>query len=243
MGDNMQALHIITEKENIAPLVLLPGDPLRAKYIADNFLTDVKLVNELRNMLAFTGLYKGIPITVMGSGMGCASAALYAYELYTFFDVKKIIRIGTSGTNKENIKLLDTVLSTGAYSESSIAYQWGGYTDKFIEATKELNEVILDTARELDIEIKYGPTLTSDVFDPYINIDHILDNCPIKDKLVCIEMEGFGLMHAARMCKKEFAMLATVVDSKFTPDEKISPEDRETSLNTMITLALEAIIK
>lgn len=243
IGDDMEALHIITEKENIAPLVLLPGDPLRAKYIAENFLTDVQLVNELRNMLAFTGYYKGHRITVMGSGMGCASAALYAYELYEFFDVKKIIRIGTSGTNKIDIKLLDTVLSTGSYSESSIAYHWGGYQDKYIDSSQSLNKVILDTAQELNLTIKCGPTLTSDVFDPYINIDHILDKCPIKDDLVCIEMEGFGLMHAARMCNKEFAMLATVVDSKFTPDIKVSPEERQNSLNTMITLALEAIIK
>ncbi len=238
----MEPVHIVTDKKNIAPLVLFPGDPLRAKYIAEKFLTNIKLVNKIRNMYAFTGYYKDKLVTVVGSGMGCPSASLYAYELFTFYGVEKIIRIGSAGANKENIKLMDTVLSTGAYSESSIAYQWGGYTDKFIKSNDELNEIIKETAKEQNIDIHVGPTLTSDVFDVYASIDHVINTCPIKDELLATEMEGFGIFHIARICKKQASMLITIVDSKF--DTRIvSPEMRETHLDNMIVLALESIIK
>lgn len=238
----MEPVHIVTDKKNIAPLVLFPGDPLRAKYIAEKFLTNIKLVNKIRNMYAFTGYYKDKLVTVVGSGMGCPSASLYAYELFTFYGVEKIIRIGSAGANKENIKLMDTVLSTGAYSESSIAYQWGSYTDKFIKSNNELNEIIKETAKEQNIDIHVGPTLTSDVFDVYASIDHVINTCPIKDELLATEMEGFGIFHVARICKKQASMLITIVDSKF--DTRIvSPEMRETHLDNMIVLALESIIK
>lgn len=238
----MEPVHIVTDKKNIAPLVLFPGDPLRAKYIAEKFLTNIKLVNKIRNMYAFTGYYKDKLVTVVGSGMGCPSASLYAYELFTFYGVEKIIRIGSAGANKENIKLMDTVLSTGAYSESSIAYQWGGYTDKFIKSNDELNEIIKETAKEKNIDIHVGPTLTSDVFDVYASIDHVINTCPIKDELLATEMEGFGIFHVARICKKQASMLITIVDSKFDT-RVVSPEMRETHLDNMIILALESIIK
>lgn len=238
----MEPIHIVTDKKNIAPLVLFPGDPLRAKYIAEKFLTNIKLVNKIRNMYAFTGYYKDKLVTVVGSGMGCPSASLYAYELFTFYGVEKIIRIGSAGANKENIKLMDTVLSTGAYSESSIAYQWGGYTDKFIKSNDELNEIIKKTAKEQNIDIHVGPTLTSDVFDVYASIDHVINTCPIKDELLATEMEGFGIFHVARICKKQASMLITIVDSKFDT-RVVSPEMRETHLDNMIVLALESIIK
>ncbi|CDB27790.1 putative uncharacterized protein [Firmicutes bacterium CAG:582] len=238
----MEPVHIVTDKKNIAPLVLFPGDPLRAKYIAEKFLTNIKLVNKIRNMYAFTGYYKDKLVTVVGSGMGCPSASLYAYELFTFYGVEKIIRIGSAGANKENIKLMDTVLSIGAYSESSIAYQWGGYTDKFIESNNELNEIIKETAKEQNIDIHVGPTLTSDVFDVYASIDHVINTCPIKDELLATEMEGFGIFHVARICKKQASMLITIVDSKFDT-RVVSPEMRETHLDNMIILALESIIK
>ena len=239
----MGTIHIGASKEEISNKVLLPGDPLRAKYIAEKFLTDYKLVNEVRNMYAFTGYYKAERITVMGSGMGCASAGLYAHELYKFYDVDKIIRIGTSGSMKPSINMMDVVLSTGSYSESAFAYHWGGCKDKFIETSEELNKVILETSKELNMTLKFGPTLTSDTFDPYEPIDHIIDACPFKEDLCISEMEGFALCHIARYNKKQFAMLATVVDSKFTPDIHITAEQREQSLDAMITLALEAIIK
>lgn len=238
----MEPVHIVTDKENIAPLVLFPGDPLRAKYIAENFLTKVKLVNKIRNMYAFTGYYKNTLVTVVGSGMGCPSAAIYAYELFTFYDVKKIIRIGSAGADRNDVKIMDTVLSTGAYSESSIAYQWGGYKDKFIESNKTLNDIIIETAKESNINIHIGPTLTSDVFDVYAPIDHIFNACPFKDELLATEMEGFGIFHVARLCNKQASMLITIVDSKFDTTI-VAPEEREKNLNNMIVLALESIIK
>lgn len=239
----MEAMHLVTDKENIAPLVLLPGDPLRAKYIAEKFLTDYKLVNTIRNMFAFTGYYKDKKVTVMGSGMGCPSVGIYSYELYKFYDVERIIRIGTSGAMRSDIMKLDTVLSTGSYSESSFAYQMGQYYDKYIESSKNLNNIIVETAKEKNIVLKKGPTITSDVFDVYESIDHVLDKCPIKDELVCCEMEGFGLMHVARLCERDASMLVTVVDSKFDNETYVTPEMRETSLDTMIELALDSIIK
>jgi len=223
----MEPLHIVTEKENIAPRVLFPGDPLRAQYIAEKFLVDARLVNKVRNMYAFTGYYKDTLVTVMGHGMGCPSIGLYAYELFHFYGVEKIIRIGSSGAFRPDIKKLDICLSTGSYSESSL----------------ELNKVILGVAEEIGIPIKVGPTLTSDTFDPYHPIDHIISVCPIKNELTAIEMEGFALMHVAKTEGKKATMLATVVDSQFEPENIITPEMRENNLDKMIYLALEAIIK
>ena len=243
MGDDMKPIHIVAEKKDIAPIVLLPGDPLRAKYIAENFLKDAKLVNSVRNMLAFTGTYKDVPVTVMGSGMGCPSIGIYSYELYHFYDVKKIIRIGSSGSLNPNVKISDVVLSTGAYSESALAYSWNKDTNKYQEATTQLNEIIANTALKMNIPLKYGPTYTSDIFDIYTDIEHLFERCPIRDDLMCAEMEAFALFFFAKECKKEAAMLTTVVDSKYTPEVVITPKERETSLNTMIELALESIIK
>lgn len=244
IGDDMEPIHIEAKKEEIANKVLLPGDPLRAKYIAEKFLTDVKLVNDIRNMFAFTGYYKNERITVMGSGMGIPSVGIYAYELYNFYDVEKIIRIGSSGSLNESVKVLDIVLSTAAYSKSSFAYTWNKTTDTLMTSSLKLNKTILNTANELGIKnIKFGTTLTSDVFDVYTNIDHIIEDSPFKDELMCVEMEGFGLMFIANICQKEAAMLATVVDSKYEPNHIVTPEERETSLDEMIILALESIIR
>lgn len=239
----MKPVHIVTEKENIAPIVLLPGDPLRAKYIAEKFLTDAVLVNTIRNMFAYTGYYKGKRITVMGSGMGMPSMGIYSYELYQFYDVEKIIRIGSAGSINPDAKILDVVLSTGSYSNSSFENTLIKREESFVEASSYLNNTIVEIAKEMNLDIKMGPTFTSDVFDVYVDISEIIDACPIKDQLQCVEMEGFALMHIAKYCNKQAAMLATIVDSKYQPDVIVSPEDRETSLDKMITLALESIIK
>lgn len=240
----MKPVHIVTEKERIAPIVLLPGDPLRAKYIAEHFLTDSKCINTVRNMLGYTGFYKGVKVTVIGSGMGVASVGIYAYELYHFYDVEKIIRIGSSGSLNPNVKVLDVVMSEGAYSNSSFAKTLIKRDEPYVEASLDLNESIKETAKDLKMtNLKIGPTFTSDVFDVYCDISEIINACPIKNKLMCVEMEGFGLFHIAKYCNKSASMLATIVDSKYQSDVIVSPEDRETSLNDMITLALESIIK
>ncbi len=237
----MKPIHIESRKNEIAEVVLMPGDPLRAKYIADNFLHDVRIVNNLRNMYAFTGYYKDKRITVMGSGMGMPSIGIYSYELYTYYDVKRIIRIGTGGSLKENIKLMDVILSKNAYSPSNFAYVWGNYKDKhLIDSSESLNKIILSKAKELNINVNYGTILTADVFTLYANIDHILKNIPPNIDILANEMEAFGLFHVANICKKEATCLMTIVDSEF--DNKIvSEEEKVKNLNNMIILALESI--
>lgn len=239
----MEPVHIVTDKDNIAPIVLLPGDPLRAKYIAEKFLTNPELVNNIRNMFAYTGEYKGKRVTVMGSGMGCPSMGIYSYELYKFYNVKKIIRIGSAGSMRKDVKILDVVLSSGAYSNSNFAYHFSRTNKKYISSSKELSKTIYETAKDMNINVHVGPTITSDIFDVYAPIDHIINECPFKDKLMCAEMEGFALFHMAEVCHTEAAMLATVVDSKYEPNNTVDPKVRETNLDQMITLALEAIIK
>ncbi len=239
----MKPVHIVTDKENIAPTVLFPGDPLRAKYIAENFLDDAKLINTVRNMYGYTGYYKGKRITVFASGMGIPSAALYAYELYHFYDVEEIIRIGTAGAGNPNVLIGDIVVSEGCYSESTIAYQWGNYKEKYLRTSKKLNDKIAEAAKKTSKIIKLGPTYTIELFDPYANVDHLYKACPIIDKIMGFEMEGFGLLHVARICGKDATVMFTVVDSKYTPDIEVTAEERETSLNDMITLALDATLE
>lgn len=241
IGEN--PIHIKVENNNdIAKLVLMPGDPLRAKYIAENFLEDAKKVTSVRNMLGFTGMYKGKRITVMGSGMGMPSMGIYSFELFHFFDVDKIIRIGTCGVVSEEVKVPEIILASNVYSESTFAYAYDGYTKNVVEGSKKLNKTISDTAKELDLKIHEGTMMSTDVFGPYVDIDAILDRVPNYLKLLGEEMEGFALLHVANSFNKEAAVMATAVDSKFS-DIVLSIEDREKSLNDMITLALESIIK
>lgn len=238
----MEPIHLVTDKENIADIVLLPGDPLRAKYIAENFLEDAVLVNTIRNMFAYTGTYKGKRITVMGSGMGMPSMGIYAYELYHIYDVKKIIRIGTAGSNNPKIKIGDVVLATGAYTVSNFAFSYSNEERHFEKASAELINTIEETSKDLNINIIKGPIITSDIFDVYINGDHIKEACPIWNEILAKEMESFALFHVARKENKEADSLISIVDSEYD-DNMITPEDRETKLNKMITLALESIIK
>lgn len=235
------SIHIEAEKNDIAENVLMPGDPLRAKYIAENFLTDVKEINKIRNMLGYTGYYKGKKVTVMGSGMGIPSIGIYSYELYTFYDVKKIIRIGTAGSLDKNVRVNDIVLATSSYSPSSFAYVWGKDVRNVINSSEKLNNKIVETSQKLKMNIKVGTILTADVFTVYANIDHVLKNVPSHINLLCNEMEAFGLFHVANLCGKLASALITIVDSPF---EKVmlTNEEKEKKLNDMILLALESII-
>lgn len=236
----MKAIHIEAKKEDVAELVLMPGDPLRAKYIADTFLSDVKLINSIRNMLGYTGYYKNKRVTVMGSGMGIPSIGIYSYELYKFYDVKKIIRIGSGGSLNKDIKLMDLVLAKNSYSPSSFAYVWGKNVNNVIDASTSLNISILKTANKLNLKVNYGTIMTADVFTVYADVSHIFERMPKHIDLLANEMEAFGLFHIANMCGKEAACLMTIVDSKY--DDKIVSEiDKEKNLNDMILLALESI--
>ena len=235
------SIHINAKKEDISNVVLMPGDPLRAKYIAENFLNNSKLINDVRNMFGYTGYYKGKKVTVMGSGMGIPSIGIYSYELYTFYDVDKIIRIGTGGSLDKDVKVNDIVLASSSYSPSSFAYVWGQDVRNVINSDELLNKKIIETSKNLKTDLVVGTILTADVFTVYANVDHILKNVPSHIHLLCNEMEAFGLFHVAELCGKEASALVTVVDSPF---EKVmlTNEEKEKKLNDMIILALESII-
>ena len=233
--------HIESKKEDIAEVVLMPGDPLRAKYIAEKFLTDYKLVNKVRNMFGYTGYYKGKRVTVFASGMGIPSIGIYSYELYKFYDVKKIIRIGTSGSFNKNIKVLDVVLSSGAYFKSYFDQLFDGNDIDFIKSSESLNEKIKTVADNKNIPLKIGKTITSDVFDLYSSsLDEFRSNFP-DDDFLSAEMEAFGLFYIAQKFNREAACLMTVVDS-FYDEKSLTSEEREKSLDQMITLALDAVL-
>ena len=237
----MATAHIESKLEDIAPIVLMPGDPLRAKYIAENFLDDYKLVNQVRNMFGYTGYYKGKKVTVFASGMGIPSIGIYSYELYKFYNVEKIIRIGTCGSFNKDIKLLDVILSSGAYCKRYFDVLLDGVDVDFIKSNAELNRQIMNTAKKENITLKYGKTITSDVFDLYCDdAERFRDNFPDMNFL-SVEMEAFGLFYIANKLGKEAACLMTVVDSLYDK-RSLSSEERETSLNDMIKTALESII-
>ena len=234
-------VHIESKKEDIAEVVLMPGDPLRAKYIAEKFLTDYKLVNRVRNMFAYTGYYKEKRVTVFASGMGVPSIGIYSYELYKFYDVKKIIRIGTSGSFNKDIKVKDVVLSSGAYCKSYFDELLDGNDVNYMKSSKELNDNVVTAANSLNIPLKIGKTITSDVFDLYSSsLDEFKSNFPDEDFL-SVEMEAFGLFYIAKKFNREASCLMTVVDS-FYDKKSLTSEEREQSLNQMIILALEAAI-
>ena len=164
----MNPIHIVTDKKNIASRVLLPGDPLRAKYIAENYLENAELINTVRNMLGYTGYYKGKKITVIGSGMGCASVCIYAYELYQIYNVKKIIRIGSAGAFNPNISVGDIVLGSYSFSFSNIRYAMCKSNAKKVSSSNNLNQTIETRAKNLGMELKKGGLYTSEIFEPYI---------------------------------------------------------------------------
>lgn len=239
--ENLKPAHINCEKESIADTVIMPGDPLRAKYIAENFLEDAKLVNDTRNMFAYTGNYKNKRVTVMGSGMGMPSMSIYAFELFYFFGVNKIIRIGTCGSLSPEVKIGELLLATSSYNEGSFAYSYNGENVHLANSTSTLNDKILKVAKEKELIIHEGTVMTREQFDFYSDTEHVLNRVPKNIKLIGAEMESFALFHIATSFEKEAACILTAVDSKFE-NAFMSIEDRETSLNNMITLALESIL-
>ena len=232
--------HNEAKKEDIAKIVLMPGDPLRAKYIADTFLNDVKLVNSVRNMLGYTGTYKGKKLTVFASGMGMPSIGIYSYELYKFYDVDTIIRIGSCGAYTEDLNLLDTILVDNSYTEGNYAFELTGEEKHIDSSNKEVNSVIENTAKELNIPYVKGNTLCTDCFDYYVkDVNELIKRFPKDLNIIGAEMEAFALFYNAQYLGKKASCLLSVVDSHYKHEE-ISAEDRQTSLNSMITLALES---
>ena len=237
----MATPHIESKQEDIAPIVLMPGDPLRAKYIAETYLEDAKLINTVRNMFGYTGKYKGKRVTVFASGMGIPSIGIYSYELYKFYNVEQIIRIGTCGSFNKNIKILDVILSSGAYCKSYFDELLDGVDIDFIQSSYELNRKIMNKAKERNVDLKYGKTVTSDIFDLYCDDkDRFHQNFPDMDFLG-VEMEAFGLFYIAKKLGREATCLMTVVDSLYD-ERSLSSDERQNSLNNMIEMALESII-
>lgn len=235
--------HNKAKKEEIAKVVIMPGDPLRAKYIAENFLEDYKLVNSVRNMFAYTGLYRGKKITVMASGMGMPSMGIYCYELYKFYDVEKIIRVGSCGVYAEDINLLETILVNGSYTLGNFALNLNNKDEKYVEADKGLNDLIEQVAKVENIKIRKENIACTECFDPYIeDIDKVIEKFPKDKNIVGAEMESFALFYTAKVLNKKAACLLSVVDS-IRKEESLSTEQREKNLKNMIEIALDTAIK
>ena len=232
--------HIDCAIEEIADTVIMPGDPLRAKYIAEIFLEQAKLVSSTRNMYAYTGFYKNKRVTIMGSGMGMPSMGIYAFELFYFFGVEKIIRIGTCGAHSKDLHLRDIVLASESYTEGNFAYSYNGDPTHFAYPSKSLNEQIIKTAEKTNKKVHVGTVMTTEQFDFYSDIESILKRVPEGTNLIAGEMESFALFHIASSLEKAAACLITVVDSKHSTDF-MSIEDREKSLNDMFLLALDTV--
>ena len=225
---------------DIAKTVIMPGDPLRAKYIAENFLEDAKLVNKVRNILAYTGKYNGKEITVMASGMGMPSMGIYCYELYKFYGVENIIRIGSCGGYIPELKLFDIILADNVFSESNFALTLNNDNCHIASSDKSLTDNIENTAIKNNISIHRGNTVCTDCFDVYMTaVNKFLKRIPENFNPLGAEMEAFALFYVAKMLDKKAACLMSVVDSKFIKDVATS-EEREKGLNTMIKLALDA---
>lgn len=223
---------------DFAKTVLMPGDPLRAKFIAETFLEDARLVNEVRGMLAYTGTYKGSPISVMASGMGMPSMGIYSYELYKFFGVERIIRIGSSGAYVADLKLYDVVLADSVYSESSFAKTQNGCEETTLYPSSQLNEQIVEAAKNLGKPLTLTKVHSSDVFYSESNVD---DFRQINQKhlCTCVDMESFALFHNAKVLGKQAACLLTISDSMVS-GENATPEERQKSFTNMMEIALEA---
>ena len=235
--------HNEAKKEDIAKIVIMPGDPLRAKYIAEHFLKDAKLVNSIRNIYAYTGEYKGKRITVMASGMGMPSMGIYAYELFKFYDVDSIIRIGSCGAYKENLNLFDIVLSENCYTEGNFALTSNNDNCHIASSDNYLNNIIEETSSSLGIPIHKGNTVSTDFFDVYMSdVNKFLERLPKDFNPLSAEMEAFALFYIAKILNKKAACLMSVVDSKFI-DKIATTEERATGLNNMIKLALESSLK
>ena len=228
----------VTDKNKIAKRVLMPGDPLRAKYIAETFLEDVEQFNGVRGMLGFTGTYKGEKISVMGSGMGMPSIGIYSYELFAFYGVEEIIRIGSAGAYSPELDLYDVVVAKNAYSESNYAYVQSNKqnTSKVLAANEDLTNRIMETAERLGIKAHLETIHSSDVF--YGEATDTASRLYNEQGCVCVEMESFALFHNANQLGKKAACILTISDSLVTHKVTTSDE-RQYAFEQMMKIALE----
>jgi purine-nucleoside phosphorylase len=228
--------HINAKAGEIKETVIMPGDPKRAEMIANNFLTDVKVVSDVRGIKAYTGKYNNTELTVMASGMGNPSMGIYSYELYKFYNVKNIIRIGTCGAYSKDLNPFDVVLMSHSYSKSNFAYEQSGYDNNMMEASPYLNNKIIDTATKLNIPLTVGVIECSDVY--YKENDNFEEVLKTTGSLG-VEMESFALFNNARVLNKNAACILTISNSLVTGVE-LTPEERQNALLRMIELALKS---
>jgi purine-nucleoside phosphorylase len=240
----MSTPHNEGEKGDYAKTVLMPGDPLRAKFIAETFLENPKLINSVRNCLGYTGEYKGKKVSVMASGMGMPSIGIYSYELFTQYDVDNIIRIGSAGSYSADLDVYDVAVAVDAYSESSFANVQRGETSDILKGSEKLNKVLEESAKELGYPVKLCRYHSSDVFyreadsDPKPAWERLRDEKGCK----CVEMESFALFNNAIATGKNAAAIVTISDSFVTKKETTS-EERQNSFTRMMEIALETAIK
>ena len=232
---NIPTAHNSAKAGDFAKTVLMPGDPLRAKYIAETYLENPRQVNAVRNMSGYTGTYKGKEISVMGGGMGMPSIGIYSYELFNFYDVDQVIRIGSAGAFQDNIKLMDVVIGMGACTDSNYAYQYGLPGTFAPIADYELLNRAVETAKRQGTNVVVGNVLSSDVFyNAMSNVNDLWRDMGV----LAVEMEAAALyMNAAKAGKKALCML-TISDHLYT-GESLSAEDRQLGFGKMMEIALE----
>ena len=235
---------IAAEESQIAKAVLMSGDPLRAKYVADHYLEEVVCFNTVRNMLGYTGTYQGHPVSVMGSGMGMPSIGIYSYELYSQYGVENIIRVGSAGSYTPKAKIFDVVLATGAYSESNYAVTQSGDTDDIQKPSEELNNALRASAKKQGIPLIEGTIHSSDVFYREDSGARPTYWEVLRDEKGClaVEMESFALFHNAKVLGKQAACILTISDSFVSP-EITTAEERQTSFTAMMKVALGAVLE
>lgn len=232
---NIPTAHNSAKAGDFAKTVLMPGDPLRAKYIAETYLENPRQVNAVRNMFGYTGTYKGKEISVMGGGMGMPSIGIYSYELFNFYDVDQVIRIGSAGAFQDNIKLMDVVIGMGACTDSNYAYQYGLPGTFAPIADYELLNRAVETAKRQGTNVVVGNVLSSDVFyNAMSNVNDLWRDMGV----LAVEMEAAALyMNAAKAGKKALCML-TISDHLYT-GESLSAENRQLGFGKMMEIALE----
>ena len=238
----MSTPHNAAEKGDFAPAVLMPGDPLRARYIAEHWLENAREVTAVRGMLGFTGVYRGVPVSVMASGMGMPSIGIYSHELFEQYDVERIVRVGSAGAYDARAGVMAVVLATAAYSESSYARVCSGFERDVVSPSARLNDALRVSAQRLEIPLLEGTLHSSDVFYRHTtpeSADYWRRLCAERG-CVAVEMESFALFHNAALAKREAACLVTISDS-FVTGEKTSVQQRQTGFSQMIRVALEGV--
>ena len=236
----MATPHIEANKGDFADVVLMPGDPMRAKLVAETYLENKTLVNQVRGILGYTGTYKGKRVSVMASGMGMPSIGIYSYELFSVYDVKAIIRIGSAGSYVDGLSLGDVVLTEYAWSESTFGLVQNGSAEQIKRPGSRLNAAIKSAADRLGERLPVVPIHSTDVFYQAGPADYF-KAVNKEHGCACVEMESFGLFHNADALGKEAACLLTISDS-FVKNEKMSAADRQNSFHKMIRIALETAV-